>query len=384
MRARPRLLGAGTFFLVLACSFAPAGAAEPFRYPEGKHGKGQLKYINGLPVLTVEGTPQEIGEQMAKLITKPAIKLLDYPRDYLKAFFSVDYMPMLVRTGNALLAQFPADYRKELEAGIKATGVNRDLLVVGNTMFDIKKIAGCSTVIIDPERSATGAPLFGRNLDFPTLGYLHKYSVVIVCHPKGKHAFAAITFPGVIGVLSGMNDAGLAVATLEVYSSKDHSPKFNPKGIPYALCYRKILEECTNVAQAEKLLRSLKRTTQMNLAVCDKKGGAVFEITPKSVVVRRPEKGICPCTNHFRSKELATNTRCPRYAALETCAKLKKVDLATIVKKLDAVNQDKLTLQTMVFEPASLTLHLAIGKCPSSKLALKKLDLGPLLKKKKE
>jgi predicted choloylglycine hydrolase len=293
-------------------------------------------------------------------------------------------MPLMVKTGNAMVAQFPADYRKELEVAAKAAGINRDLLVLGNTMFDIKKMAGCSTLIINPERSATGAPLLGRNLDFPTLGYLHKYSLVIVCRPKGKHAFAAVSFPGLIGVLSGMNDAGLALATLEVYSTRDGSANFNSKGVPYALCYRKILEECTTVAQAEKLLRSMKRTTLMNLAVCDKKGGAVFEITPKSVVVRRPEKGICPCTNHFRTRGLATNMRCERYAALEKCAEMKKVDLATIAKKLDAANQDKMTLQTMIFEPGSLTLHLAIGKCPTSKLPLKKLDLGPLLKKSKK
>jgi hypothetical protein len=377
------MLGAGLLLLVFSWSIAPAGAAESFRYPEGKSGKGRLKYMGGLPVLVVEGTPAEIGEQMARLMTKPAIKLLDYPKDYLKEFASLDLMPLMVKTGNAMVAQFPADYRKELEVAAKAAGINRDLLVLGNTMFDIKKVAGCSTLIINPERSATGAPLLGRNLDFPTLGYLHKYSLVIVCRPKGKHAFAAVSFPGMIGVLSGMNDAGLALATLEVYSTQDGSAKFNSKGVPYALCYRKILEECRTVAQAEKLLRSMKRTTLMNLAVCDKKGGAVFEITPKSVVVRRPEKGICPCTNHFRTKELATNMRCERYGALEKCAELKKVGLATIAKKLDATNQGKMTLQTMIFEPASLTLHLAIGKCPTSKLPLKKLDLGPLLKKSK-
>jgi hypothetical protein len=37
----------------------------------------------------------------------------------------------------------------------------------------------------------------------------------------------------------------------------------------------------------------------------------------------------------------------------------------------------------MVFEPAALKLHLAIGKTPSSKLPLKEIDLAPLLKKEK-
>ena len=49
---------------------------------------------------------------------------------------------------------------------------------------------------------------------------------------------------------------------------------------------------------------------------CGSNGGAVFEITPKNVVVRKPVKGICACTNHFRSEELATNKKCYRYDIL--------------------------------------------------------------------
>jgi hypothetical protein len=375
---------AGLLLVALSWLAGPLRASEPFRYPEGKYGKGRLKYINGVPVLVVEGTPEEIGTQMARLTAKPAARLLEYPRTYLKNYGLIRLWPVLVKVGSGMLAQFPADYRKELDAAIKAAGLERDLLVAGNTMFDIKKIGGCSTLVINPERSATGAPLFGRNLDFPTLGFLHEYSLVLVCRPKGKHAFASVGFPGLLGVLSGMNDAGLAVATLEVNSSRDASPSFDPKGVPYALCFRRILEECTTVAEAAKLLRSMKRTTMMNLAVCDKKGGAVLEMTPRTVVVRRPEKGICPCTNHFRSKELATSRRCARYAALDTVREMDKVGLAAVAKKLDAANQGSLTLQTMVFEPAALRLHLALGKPPTSKLPLKKLDLGPLLKKGKK
>jgi hypothetical protein len=33
----------------------------------------------------------------------------------------------------------------------------------------------------------------------------------------------------------------------------------------------------------------------------------------------------------------------------------------------------------MIFEPATLKLHLAIGSCPSSSLPLKLLELRPLL-----
>ena len=181
-----------------------------------------------------------------------------------------------------------------------------------------------------------------------------------------------------------MNDAGLAVAVLEVSSCKEDSPRLDLRGVPYALGIRRILEECSTIEEAEKLLRSIKRTTYFNLAVCDRQGSAVFEITTKSLNVRRPVDGICCCTNHFRSPELATVLTCNRFCALEEARRLPVLTLGDLAKRLDAANQGDLTLQTMIFEPRELRLHLAIGKCPSSSLPLRRLDLGPMLQKDRE
>jgi hypothetical protein len=383
--------------LLLPSAFQRAPAAEPFRYRQGTHGAGELKYRNGLPVLTVAGTPEEMGEQIAVLTAQPLQRLVKYPQEMLRKTGLGFLLPQIVKLGNSLLPQFPEDYRKEMDAMVKQTGVERDLAVLGNTLPDIMKLGGCSTLIVEPERCAAGGPLFGRNLDFPTLGFLHEYTLVMVYRPKGKHAFVSVGFPGMLGCISGMNDAGLAVATLEVYAANDGSPRLNAKGIPYTLCFRRILEECTTVAEAEQLLRSLPRTTMNNLAVCDKKGGAVFEITSRNVVVRRGREGLCACTNHFRTKDLCVPKEmiCDRYPRLvdrapegasgksdsnDPPAPRPRLGLTEVARKLDAANQGDLTLHTMIFEPAALRLHLAFGKTPSSALPLKPLDLAPLFK----
>ena len=376
------------FFAAIALLFSTSfvrvslQAAEPFRFPEAKHGKGELKYVNGLPVLIVQGSPEEIGEQTAVLAVKPAKRILGYPKELLERFRLDATWPLFVRAGGGMVTQFPSDYRKELEAMAKA-GVERDPLVAGNTMFDIKRQFACSGLIVEPGRSATGKPLFGRNLDYPSLGWVQQYSLVTIYRPKGKHAFVAIGFPGLVGCLSGMNDAGLALAVHETSMVNDGTARFNAAGIPYALCYRRILEECTTVAEAEKLLRSMKRTTITNLAICDQDGGAVFEVTPKDVIVRRPVDGICSCTNHFCTKELKVPRQLnifrtlDRYDTLESSRRLPRIGLPEIQKKLAAVSVQDHTLQTMVFEPASLKLHLSIGKCPSAGEELKLLDLRP-------
>lgn len=380
-------------FGVLALLVLPAGtpAASRHVYTEGKFGPAELRYVNGLPVLTVYGTPEEMGRQIGALTARPLKRLVGFPQEMLRSAGLGFTWQLAVAISKRLLPQFPDDYRREMEALAKEAGLDPELLLVGNTMPEVLKVGGCSALIVGPARSAVSGPLFGRNLDYPTLGFLQDYSLVTVYHPKGKRPFVSIGFPGMIGCLSGINDAGLAVATLEVYRSRDSAPGLDPHGVPYTLAYRRLLEECSSATEAEKLLRSVKRTTMNNLAVCDRNGGVVFEFTAKSFAVRGAEDGLCACTNHFRVPDLAPGKSgvrgrdkdCPRYAALvhqESDGNgPRRLGLQEVARRLDAANQGPATLQTMIFEPVALRLHLAIGPTPTSALPLKLLELGPLL-----
>ena len=58
-----------------------------------------------------------------------------------------------------------------------------------------------------------------------------------------------------------------------------------------------------------------------------------------------------------------------------------KIGISDLAKKLNAVNQGPLTMQTMIFEPAELLLHLSLGPCPASKQPLKEIQLRGLLGK---
>ena len=370
--------------LLLVLSVASAARAGEDRiFQEARSGNAELKYINDVPVLTVAGTPEEIGRQKAALTADAAKKLADYPRQLVERSNQKDRLPKCMEMCKAVALQIPADHRKELLAFAEASGVDRDLGLLGNTIMDVYRGSlGCSSLIVAADRSATKGPLFGRNLDFPTLGILDKYSLVTVHRPNGKHAFASIGFPGLFGCLSGMNDAGLALAVHEVFFARDGAPIFNPKGVPYMFCFRQILEECTTVEEAEKLLRATERTTILSLALCDRDNAVVLEMTPDSVVARHGSDGILACTNHFRSEKLSvwpTPQLCNRYPKLIQARKLDQIDVADVAKKLNEVNLGRLTAQTMIFEPATLKLHLAIGSCPSSALPMKLLELKPLL-----
>jgi hypothetical protein len=366
--------------VVVLCGAAGACAAEPFRYPEGTHGKGELKYRNGVPVLVAVGTPEEMGEQIGALGVKPLAPKMGMVKKYVETFGPA--WPILVKVCEGLVRQFPEEYRTELDAMARAGGVERELLVVANTIGDVQHLGRCSALIVEPSRSATGQAIFGRNADYPPVGDLGQASLVIVRRPAGKRAFVSVAFPGVLLCGSEMNDAGLALGGNDVRQTRDGSPKLNPKGTSMVAAGRRILETCGSLQEAEKALRELKATTTGNAVLCDSKAGAVFEVTPKTVQVRRAEEGLCICTNHFCTPELAVPVECWRYQKLQAYRARPKLTIEDVARALHEVNQGPATIHSMIFEPAALRMHLAMGTGPVTKGPRVTLDLAPLFKEK--
>jgi predicted choloylglycine hydrolase len=228
--------------------------------------------------------------------------------------------------------------------------------------------------------------LLGRNLDYPSLGYAHEYSLVTVYRPDGaRHAFASVGFPGLVGCLSGMNDAGLSLAILEVFQARIGVRRLDRSGMPYALCYRRILDECATVAEARALLERMGRTTITNLALADRASVAVLEVTPGRVMVRPAQRGACVCTNHFCSPDLEPYLPLNVYKTFDRFAVLRlaargagRLGVADLHAALHAARHHRETLQTMVFEPATLCVHLRLGRVPATAGELRTLELGPL------
>jgi hypothetical protein len=218
-------------------------------------------------------------------------------------------------------------------------------------------------------------------MDTAALGELVEASLVIVRRPAGKHAFVSVALPGLLACGSEMNDAGLVLAANDVRVSKDGSPKLEPRGTPMAVAARRLMEDCTSRADAQRLLRGFQATTTGCAILADREGGAVYEVTPKNVVVRPAEKGICTCTNHFCSAELAVPTeRCWRYDRLQGYRKRPKLGVADVAEALDDVNQGRATIHSMIFEPARRRAHVVMGAGPATKRPRRTLECGALFR----
>ncbi len=370
---------------------APAGAlriaaaepAAPYRYPEASSGKGWLRYYGEIPVFFLSGTPVEIGQQTAELARDVLPVLLDTPKRVIQQFgLNYDLLrPVATAAAMSMIGHSPARYREEMDSIARNVQADPSLLYVGNSLTELRRIGGCSAFLVTPDRTANGEMMFGRNFDFPTFGVLDRYSCVMIVRPEGKRPFVSVAVPGLTGVISGMNDAGLAVATLDVYAARDGSAMFDMNGAPLALTYRQLLEECATVDEARALLEKTPRTTWMNLACCDRTKAVIFEITPKTVGVRDPEGDILRCTNHFVLPSLTAGVKCERFRTFGRLMDFKageKFTLEEVHRAMHSVHQNELTFQTMIFEPASLKLHVAFGPGPCTQKPLETIELREL------
>ncbi len=362
---------------LLACS--TLAHAQAFRFPEANHGNGELRYVQGIPVLTVRGTHAEMGEQIGKLALKPAAQIIDMINSYATRGVPQNVRPAANLVVSTMVARFPKRYRDELNAMAEAAQVDKSALFMANTIIDLEEMVGCSSLLVDKDRSTTGGTLYGRNVDMPYIKGIADFSLLIVYHPDKGHAFAMPNLPGFLMLMSGMNCKGLAMGSQSVGIPRDGSGRFSPLGISSSVAGRTLMEGCADVDEAQSWLQKDHLMRCVALAACDPQQQTVLEITTKRVLPRNPKDGLVYATNHFRHPELGGNYQCWRYARLEQSRRWDRLGVGEVAAYMKSVNQGLMTVHTMVFEPATLRLHLAMGPGPATSLPLKAIDLAQLL-----
>ncbi|MBN1419330.1 MAG: hypothetical protein JXP34_11165 [Planctomycetes bacterium] len=347
---------------LLACAMLvpalPAPEPETLFRP-ATSGASSLRIVNGIPVVTLAGTPREIGRAYGTLVRDALAFGL---KGYIDPIVGDPPESGLVATAKAM--DIPAWAREEMAGMAEGSGLSYERILLTNTIFDMKKFLLCTAVCVSGD-----PPLFGRNLDYPDSGVLVRLTTVFVVKPTGKKPFVSIGFPGLVGVLTGWNEDGLAAAVLEVYG---HG--FRPAAMPYGMLFREILEEESAIAGAADRLRRSKISTGNNLAVMDRSGGAVLEISPSRIVERRGSGPIVFATNHFRA-EVHAQRGDWRDGILDRTAANGIDGQDALRSLLDRVSFRSLTLQSMVIAPTRGEVWLASGAVPATKRPY--VHLGP-------
>jgi len=166
----------------------------------------------------------------------------------------------------------------------------------------------CSSFVLIGDRSMTGTPLHGRNLDYLISdGFvdpdgvipreLRQNVVVLVTRPMHGRAFASVAWPGFVGVVTALNQDGLSLACLT-----STVPRETANGTPLLLLYRMLIQHAGTLDEAEWLLRGARRTIGNNLTVASGPANDArrFEFTMERVQAAPPVDGLVVATNHFQ------------------------------------------------------------------------------------
>jgi isopenicillin-N N-acyltransferase-like protein len=348
-------------------SLLPRGHRPGWR--EGTVPGGTLRLVGGIPLLRLSGSRYRMGLAHGLLLRDQVRTMKEA---YLESFYGGPAKrPMFAARARVLEPHIPRGFREEMHGLRVGAGLSAEDVLLVHTFLDVHKLLLCSTLTA-PRPEAAGGPVVGRNLDFPGLGFAHRFGIVSATRGRGRLAAASIGWPGMLGTLSGMNEAGLVIAVMLVYGVEDAE-----EGVPFTALFREALETQTTVAGVREFLESHPRTNSNNLLVVEPGGkAAILEIRPSKVTPRAMEKGCLYSTNHFLEAGAPGFLRDPvrlpslfRYHRLRWFAEGRGHALGPedVKRGLGLVASRWLNLQSMVFEPARRRMEVSMGVRPATK-----------------
>jgi len=358
------------FLLGLAFAASCASAMPPFHPGGVPHGK--LSQVGGQWVMELEGTPEERGRAAGLLVGEQIRWLL--PR-FLKAMASVDHLSSYQKEMVAALAsEVPTAHFKQLNALAEAAKVDRTTLFAVNLAPEALAALGCSCLATLPERASDGEVRLARNLDWQG-GEILTGSSLIVIESGSGHRFASLTWPGLVSVVTGMNDAGLAVADLMALGT-GNGKKPRP-GVPVLFILRSVLERADSVDAAMDWIQKERRTIPQNYALADPSGAKVVETGATHFRIRPSTEGLATITNYWREEQGGAKDQ--RYGKMLSQAGSGKLGVTQLQGILAETALGDLNIQAVVLEPRSRTAQVAHGKPPVARGTWTTIDLSPWL-----
>ncbi len=191
--------------------------------------------------------------------------------------------------------------------------------------FEHSPLLGCSTFGLGPGATRDGHALLARAFDFEAGDVFDRDKAVYFVRGDGVIPFASVAWPGLIGVMTGMNLEGVAIV---VHGGRAGTPQTT--GEPVVLLLRDVLEQAHDTAEAVAILQRQTVMVSHIVIVGDARGHfAVVERAPGSAAFVRDtwaDSDRIAVTNHFEGplagdpKNLAVRlgtTTLPRRARLD-------------------------------------------------------------------
>ena len=385
MKARLTILTA--VVLQLAVGTAQAGDGER------RTVCGRLGECGGLAVLEVWGTPQEAGFAHGYLRAEAIVRLFDEAvLDPSVGVAPAVYEGLLLAASRRLFTWQP-EYERELEGllrgvraklgeeGARSAKLDRPLelddLKAVNTLADWRGTL-CSTVSVWGGLTSDGRTLTARNLDYPATAEMRRAQCIVIRRGEGAaRTWVGVGWPGLIGVYTAMNDAGVTIA---IHDSGALPRSYDSGFTPRSLALREALESAgaeTHLADVRRVLQKRRVIVGNNVHVsgpqlAGRPAVGVFEYDGNErdhgVTLRLADSnggGVSDalwCTNHMRSRLEPRVGR--RYEALarrlgELTSSSGKIDAGRAFELIECARRHD-TLHTVLFVPGERRMFVQV------------------------
>lgn len=173
---------------------------------------------------------------------------------------------------------------------------------IGHAMQDLM-LVGCSSFAAWGNKTEDGQLIIGRNFDFYAGDDFAKNKIVAFINPTEGHKFMSVTWPGMIGVVSGMNEHGL---TVTINAGKSKIPWVAKT--PISILTREILQYASTIDEAIAIAKKRQVFVSESIFIgsAKDKRAITIEVSPKNFGVYDVENSNqLICSNHFQSEAYA-------------------------------------------------------------------------------
>lgn len=169
-----------------------------------------------------------------------------------------------------------------------------------NALYDVAlafeggPLIGCSSVYLSGD-AAAGGPMLGRNFDFETHDVFDRGKAVILFAETGKVPVVSVAWPGLAGVVTGMNAEGVGAV---VHGARAGEP--SASGQPVLLTLREALASAHDASDVARWLSEHDAMVSHMVLVGDAEGNAlIVERVPGRAAHVRAGTNRTALTNHL-------------------------------------------------------------------------------------
>jgi outer membrane lipoprotein-sorting protein len=242
------------------------GPATGERRVVGREGNGRLELIDGTRVLFLKGTPEEMGRQHGALLKKEIRDLAGrilYGVGVGSSFEKGSWFFGEIESAQQRLAPFMDErYFREMDALASAAGLSREEVRLSNFFPELFHCSGFALF----GRATEGGRLYhGRVLDYLRGFGLEQNAVVMVVQPEQGNAWVNVSYAGMIGTVTAMNEKQVAIGEMGGRGQGRWDGK------PMAELLREVMEKANTLDEAVAILRKGPRTCEYYYVVSDAK-----------------------------------------------------------------------------------------------------------------